>query len=295
MAAPTPPAHGRTEKNLFITIVLNFIITAVEIVGGIVSGSLALLSDALHNLADGLALVISYGALQLSKRPRTDKYTFGLKRAEIIAAIINATSLLIISFFLIKASIQRLAHPQPVQADIMLLVAVVGLAANLIGSWLVRSISAGSLNLRAAYFHLVSDALSSLAVIIGAFAILLFQVTWLDPLVTLLISLYILRETWSIIVESVDVILMASPKQIDINELVLSLESLPEVKGVHHVHLWQLNETDTHLEAHIQVADMYISHTAAIQKMIEGKLAAYAIGHVTLQFECTECGYEDRY
>ncbi len=288
-----PQTSFRAKRNLLITILLNFTITTVEIIGGLISGSLALLSDALHNFADAIAIVISYAALQLSKRPRTEKYTFGLKRAEILAAIINAVTLVVICFFLIKASFERLSRPTPITADIMLVVAVIGLLANVIGAVLVHKISSGNLNLRTAYFHLFSDAVSSLAVILGAVLIMTLQITWIDPVLTILISLYILKEAWSIVKEAVDVIMMASPKEIDITGLVQDLESLAEIKNVHHVHIWKLNDQETYLEAHIQVQDMALSQTAAIKKKIENKIAQYAIHHLTLQFESQGCDFQD--
>jgi cobalt-zinc-cadmium efflux system protein len=284
---------GKPTWRLWITMLLNFIITAVEIIGGLISGSLALISDAVHNLSDGIALIISYGAIQLGERPRTVKYTFGLKRAEILAAIINAGMLIIISFFLIKSSIQRLSHPEPVVGGIMLLVAVVGLVANIAGTMLLRKISADNLNLRAAYFHLFSDAISSLAVIIGAIFIMLLEIKWIDPILTILISIYIFREAWSIIMESVDVIMMASPKDYDVTALVDDLETIPEIQNMHHVHVWRLSDTDTHLEAHVQVEDMYLSQTVEIQNKIERALAGYSIHHVTLQFECGGCNSQN--
>jgi cobalt-zinc-cadmium efflux system protein len=279
----------RTKRNLLITLLLNFTITVVEVIGGMVSGSLALLSDAAHNLSDGLAIIISYAAIQLGKKPRTAKYTFGLKRAEILAAILNASTLIIICFFLMKSSITRLSHPEPVSGGIMLLVAMAGLVANVAGTLLLHQITANNLNLRAAYFHLFSDAVSSVAVILGAVFILFFKIAWIDPLLTLLISLYILKETWSIVLESVDVIMMAAPKEIDVPELVKQLTAIAEVKSIHHVHVWKLNDADTHLEAHVEVRDMALSKTAEIQEKINAELAIRSINHVTLQFECGRC------
>jgi cobalt-zinc-cadmium efflux system protein len=144
---------GQVEKNLFITMLLNFVITIVEVVGGIVSGSLSLLSDAMHNFSDGIAIIVSYIAIRLSKRPRTLKHTFGLKRAEILAAIVNASTLIIISFFLIKEAIERFSNPTPITGSLMLVVAVVGLAANVVGTVLLKKGSEGNINIRAAYFR----------------------------------------------------------------------------------------------------------------------------------------------
>jgi cobalt-zinc-cadmium efflux system protein len=287
-------SDGQLEKNLFITMLLNFLITIVEIVGGIVSGSLSLLSDAMHNFSDGIAIIVSYIAIRLSKRPRTLKHTFGLKRAEILAAIVNASTLIIISFFLIKEAIERFSHPTPITGSLMLVVAVVGVAANVVGTVLLKKGSEGNINIRAAYFHLLSDAVSSLAVIIGAVFIMVFNITWIDPVLTILISLYILKETYEIVKESVDVIMMSTPPDIDMNELQQAVESIPGVKNVHHVHLWKMNDSDIHFEAHIEVDDLLVSRTAEIRKEIEIHLQdKHGITHTTLQFECDTCSTKE--
>ncbi|MGB9907782.1 MAG: cation diffusion facilitator family transporter [Candidatus Saccharicenans sp.] len=292
MAIETPSTSptATSGKNLLITMGLNFFITVAEVVGGLLSGSLALISDALHNLSDGLAIIITYAALKLSRRPKTTRYTFGLKRAEILAAIINASSLIIISFFLIKEAIQRLNKPSPISGNLMLLVAFIGLAANVAGTLLLKKGSTHNLNIRAAYIHLLSDAFSSLAVIIGASLIMFFRVYWVDPLLTILICLYILKEAYQIVKEAVDILMMSSPAGIKLEEIQQLIEKIPGVINVHHVHLWKLNEADTHFEAHIEVKDMAVSQTAEIQKRISEELQQhYDINHVTLQFECQVC------
>lgn len=270
--------------------VLNFVITIAEVLGGIYSGSLALLSDAMHNFSDGIAIIITSTAIRLSKRPRTLKYTFGLKRAEIIAAVINASTLIIISFFLIKEAMERFSNPAPITGTLMLAVAVVGLVANVIGTMLLRKGARVNINVRAAYVHLLSDAVSSCAVIIGAICIMAFNVGWIDPVLTILIALYILKETYDIVKESVDVIMMSSPSEIDINGLQKSIEAVAGVRNMHHVHIWKLNDTEIHFEAHIDVDDVSVSQTAGMQREIERTLREECgITHTTLQFECDVC------
>ena len=269
---------------------LNFLIAIVELVGGIVSGSLSLLSDAIHNFSDGVALIVSYTALRLSEKPRTLKYTFGLKRAEILAAIINASTLIVISFFLIREAIEKLSNPTPIAGPLMLGVATVGLLANIVGTALLRKGSEQNINLRAAYFHLLSDAVSSLGVIIGAAFIMAFNVTWIDSALTIIISLYILKEAYGIVVESVDVILMSTPPNIDITQVQKAVEAIVGVKNIHHVHLWKMNDADIHFEAHVDVEDIPVSRTARIRGDIERCLHdTYDINHSTLQFECDAC------
>ncbi|HEX2867741.1 MAG TPA: cation diffusion facilitator family transporter [Ignavibacteriales bacterium] len=279
-----------SERSLFLTMALNLLITIAEVLGGLISGSLSLISDALHNLSDGIAIVITFIAMRLSKRPKNLKYTFGLKRAEILAAIINASTLIIISVFLIKEAIERFQNPSPVTGSMMLIVASLGLISNVAGTMLLKKGSKDNLNMRAAYFHLLSDAVSSLAVIIGALFIIIFRIYWIDPVLTIIISLYICKETYEIVKESVDVIMMSSPEGIDLNELKLLVESVSGVKNVHHIHLWKLNDSDTHFEAHIEVGNIPVIETTRIQKQIENKLHdKFEINHTTLQFECGAC------
>ncbi len=279
-----------SEKNLFITMSLNFLITIAEVIGGFISGSLSLISDALHNFSDGIAIIITYIAMRLSKRPKTSKYTFGLKRAEILAAIINASTLIIISFFLIKEAIDRFAHPSPITGSLMLIVAALGLLANVIGTLLLKKGSEGNLNIRAAYFHLLSDTVSSLAVIIGAVFIIFYKIYWIDPLLTILISLYILKETYEIVKDSVDILMMSSPEGIDLNEIKTMTEKIPGVLNIHHIHLWKLNDKDTHFEAHIEVENISGREISEIQRKSEQSLHdKYEINHTTLQFECEIC------
>lgn len=287
---PHIPSDSNLEKNLFVTMLLNFLITVLEVVGGLISGSLSLLSDAMHNFSDGIAIIITYVAIRLSKRPRTLRHTFGLKRAEILAAIINASTLIIISFFLIKEAIERFSNPTPITGSLMLAVAVVGLVANVVGTVLLKKGSEGNINIRAAYIHLLSDAVSSLAVIIGAVCIMVFDIAWIDPALTILISIYILKETYDIVRESVDVIMMSTPEEINVNEIQNAIEAIPGVRNIHHVHVWRLNDSDIHFEAHVEVDDVPVSRTGEIQTKIQEFLRdKYNVAHTTLQFECDSC------
>ncbi|MBI5660715.1 MAG: cation transporter [Ignavibacterium album] len=283
-------AGEASEKNLFITIALNIFITIVQIIGGIISGSLSLISDAMHNFSDAVAIVITFIALRLSKRPKTPKYTFGLKRAEIIAAVLNASTLIIICFFLIREAIERLNNPNEIAGNLMLIVAVAGFVPNVIGALLLKKGSEGNLNIRAAYFHLVSDAVSSIAIIIGAIFIIAYKVYWIDPILTILIALYILIEAYKILKEAIDILMMSNIEGIDLQEIKSVVEKIEGVKNIHHIHLWKLNDNDTHFEAHIEVEDMMVSNTTEIQKIISAELHnRYEINHITLQFECELC------
>lgn len=279
-----------SEKNLFITIALNIFITVVQIIGGIISGSLSLISDAMHNFSDAVAIVVTFVALRLSKKPKTPKYTFGLKRAEIIAAVVNASTLIIISFFLIREAVERLYNPNEIAGGLMLVVAVFGFIPNVIGAMLLKKGSEKNINIRTAYFHLLSDAVSSIAIIIGAVFIIYFKVYWIDPILTILIAVYILYQTYKILKESVDILMMSNPEGINLNDIKILVERIPGVNNIHHVHLWKLNDNETHFEAHIDVDDITVKETSEIQKQIEIMLHdKYEITHTTLQFECDKC------
>ena len=286
-------SEGASEKNLIFTMLLNFLITIAEIIGGIFSGSLSLISDALHNFSDGIAIIITYIAMKLGKKPKTLKYTFGLKRAEILAAIINSSTLIVISFFLIKEAIDKIINPTPITGYLMLIVATIGLIANIAGTLLLKKGAKGSMNMRAAYLHLFSDAISSLAVIIGAIFIIYFQVYWIDPILTILISLYILKEAYSITKEAVEVLMMAAPEGIDANDIKSEVEAFKGVVNIHHLHLWKLNDNTIHFEAHIEVKDDLISNLMPLKEEIEELLEhKFGIEHTTIQFEIGDCNQE---
>ncbi len=289
--------HGGEEfsgKRLLVTFLLNIAITIAEIAGGIISGSLSLISDALHNFSDALAVAISYVAIVLNRRPKNAHYTFGLKRAQIFAAFINAAVLILICFYLFKESYDRFVSPQPVEGGIMILVALVGLAANIGGTLLLKSGADSNINIRSAYLHLFSDAVSSAGVVLGGIAIYLWNIYWLDPLVTVLISVYILKESWAIVRETVDIVVMASPPDISIEKIKERLEKLEKVKNVHHGHLWRLDEKDIHFEAHVEVLDLTVSETTEILENIKNILHdEFNVNHVTIQFECNICEVKD--
>ncbi len=281
--------RGQSKTRLFITMMLNFAITVAEVIGGIISGSLSLISDALHNFSDGIAIIVAYIAVRLSERARTESYTFGLKRAEIIAAVINSAVLIAICFFLIKEAYERFMAPEPIKGTLMVGVAGIGLVANIIGTLLLRKGSKDNLNIRSAYLHLFSDAVSSVAVIVGGVFIYFFGVYWVDPLLTVLISLYVLKGSWDIIKEATNVIMMGSPKSISLTEIQRDVEAIPGVKNMHHVHVWMLNEQNIHFEAHVDVEDMMMSECERLRGKIEDRLRRHNIGHVTLQLECDTC------
>jgi len=281
-------SHAAPEsgKRLAIVVALNFLISIAEVIGGLVSGSLSLLSDALHNFSDGIAVIIAWIAIRLNTRPRSDSYTFGMKRAEVLAAVVNAGALVAISLWLFVEAWERFHNPTPIAGMIMTGVAAIGLAANVLGTWLLHRGSRQNMNLRAAYLHLFSDAISSIGVILGGLAITFLGIAWIDPLLTLLIGLYVLKESLQILWRALGVFMLASPPEVSLAVVREVLLAVPGVEGVHHLHLWQVSEHDTHFEGHITVVDQPVSETTKIREAVEALLAdRFNINHVTLQIE----------
>ena len=279
---------------LFITMMLNFVIAAAEIVGGLISGSLALLSDAIHSFSDGISLVISHVAIRLRSRPSSARHTFGFKRAEVFAAVINSAALVVITVYLFIEAIKRFITPAPIHGQIMLVVAGIGLAANVIGTLLLRRGAKASMNIKAAYLHLFADAISSVGVILGGVAIYLWNVYWLDPVITILIGVYILKEAYEIIKETAHILMEGVPGDVCIDKIGTAIEGIPGGRDIHHVHAWSVGEHDNHLEAHIGVDDMMVSKADEIRAQAEEILREkFHIGHVTLQIEnacCSDTG-----
>ncbi len=281
--------NNSTTFRMFLTMAMNFIITIAEIIGGIISGSLALISDAMHNLTDGIAIIISYIALKLRKAKTSSRHTFGLKRAEIFAAVINATVLFFVSIFLFYEAIKRFITPHPIEGHLMIIVASIGLVANVTGTLLLHRDSKTNINIKSAYLHLFVDSLSSVTVIIGGILIAVYSIYWIDPLLTILIALYVLKESLVILKESSHILMEGTPHTINPDKIQKDLEKIPEVSGIHHIHIWSIGEKDIHFESHVDVSDMLISETQSIQDKIEQILSDYGITHVTLQFECDIC------
>jgi len=279
--------HAVNENNLLAATFLNLVITVVEIAGGLLSGSLALLSDALHNLSDTFATFIAYLATIIGKREANQKKTFGYKRLEILAALTNAVILIVISIFLMKEAWHRWQNPAPINSMIMLIVGMIGLLANLYAVLILRKDAAKSINVKAAYIHLIGDSLSSVVVILGAVMIQIFKIDWIDPIITVLISIYIIRSGFVILKESVNILMQSAPDHLDLSQIKRRVEQEPEVLNIHHIHAWMLTDQEVHLEAHVELqSDLKLSQVNQIQKEIERSLSLeFKISHITLQFE----------
>ena len=218
----------RPDAKLLWAILLNFLVAGMEVVGGVLAGSLSLLSDALHNLSDSFSLFISLAAARLSRRGNTESQTFGYKRAEILAALLNSAILLIVSSLLFKEALARLASPPPVNSRLMIAGAGVALAVNSFSAFLLHRDSRGDINIRSSYLHLLLDAMSSLAVIAGGGCVLLFRWTWIDPALTLGIGLVALMQGYRVVERIVRILMQSAPQGVDLSWIQKRIEGLPD-------------------------------------------------------------------
>jgi len=292
-------SHGHSHDNadvtgirLFFVIVLNSLITAAQIAGGLISGSLSLISDALHNFSDVISIIISYAAIKVAHKENDANRTFGYKRATILAALLNSSVLVVISVFLFKEAYTRFFNPQVINGGLVIWVALIALAANGFSVVLLRKNAKGDINLKATYLHMLSDALSSIGVLIGGILIYFFKIYWVDPILTVLIALYVLIESYQIVKKAVQILMQGVPENIDVSAITKELESLDLVEDVHHIHVWSLDENNINFEAHVTINDMLLSETNEINAAIEHTLERYGINHVTIQFECECCNGE---
>jgi len=281
-------SHGNlSTKNLLFSIILNIVITISQFIGGIISGSLSLLSDATHNLTDVFSLVISFVAAKLKHKKQTEHQTFGFKRAEIIAAFINATSLIVLSVFLGIEAIHRFNDVKEVETGLVIWLALVAIIANTLSVVLLSKDAKDNINMRSAYLHLLTDAMVSVAVLVGGLLMKYYQIYWIDAALTLAISVYLLFLSWDILLESTKMLMLFAPKGIHIKDIEKSIVKFEYVKNLHHVHLWQLNDHDIYIEAHIEFSkDISLSEWDKICYDIEKRLwDEFKINHSMLQPE----------
>ena len=278
-------------RNLLISILLNVLITVAQVIGGLISGSLALLSDALHNFSDVLSLIISYGANLLAKREASTNKTFGYKRAEIIAAFVNSATLIVVAVILIIEAIERFLEPQIIGSNLVIILSLLGILANGFSVLLLRRDSDRNMNMRSAYLHLLTDMMASIAVLIGGLLMKFFEWYWVDPVLTILIALYLIYMGYDLLRNSTRVLMLFTPDTIEVKRIVETINALDTVKNVHHVHIWQLNEDEVHLEAHIDFdRDINLSEFDVILEKIEKEvLDKFGINHVNIQPEFGKC------
>jgi len=282
--------RDQTTRRLALSIALTLGFVLIEVMAGLRGNSLALLSDAGHNLTDVAALAITWYALRMTAQPADAARTFGYHRAGILAALLNSTTLVLVAGYIFVEAYKRLLSPGEVNSDILIAVGLIALLINGVTAWLVYRGSAQDLNLRSAFVHLMGDVLSTLGAVAAGILIALTGMNWLDPLVSVLIGLLILWNAWGILKESVTILLESTPGDIDTAELVSSLITVEGVRGVHDLHVWSISQGIRALSAHILTDDMALSDSKRIQGEISAILdRQFRIRHATLQLECSGC------
>lgn len=281
-----PHTHGASTRALAWSLGLTFVILVAEGVGGYLSNSLALLADAGHVLTDAGALGLSLFVAWLARQPGSPAKTFGYLRWEILAALINGATLLLISAWIVYEAIMRFQHPEPVAGGLMLWVAVLGLAVNGIAVWLLHGVRDGGLNIRGAYLHVLGDMLASGGTVVAA--IVIKATGWLvaDPIASLVTTVLIIAGAWRLVRESVNVLLEAAPPHIELDQVRARIESLDGVESVHDLHVWTVTSGMVAMSAHAIVRDS-TDHQRVLERA-QDILQEMGIHHATLQLECEE-------
>lgn len=285
--------HGHHEfgstKKLYLAVVINIILTVFQIVGGLLSGSLSLLADALHNFSDAGALAIAAIAAKIAKIPPNQRMTYGYKRAEILGALINSTTLIIVGLYLLYEAVNRYFDQNPIDGWTVIWVATIALVIDIFTALLTYSGSKDNVNIKAAFIHNVSDAAASVVVIFSGILILYFKVYLVDLIATVLISIYVLFQAFFLIRQCILVLMQSTPNHLDINEIKSAIESVSLVKEAHHIHVWQLDDKKILLETHVVVFKESLYEIENIKKQIRHVLSVnFSIKHSTLEFEISE-------
>lgn len=284
------PASGQTAARLALSLGLTALFVFFEAAAGWWGNSLALLTDAAHNLTDVIALGLTWYALRLASRPANANRTFGYHRAGILVALVNSTTLVVIALGIFSEAYRRFLAPAAVNSGILIGVGLVAFLVNLVTALMVKEGSAHDLNLRSAFLHLMGDVLSTIGAVVAGIVIYFTNWNWLDPLVSVLIGLLILWNAWGILREAIDILLEATPRDLDLTEMVAEMRRVTGVLGVHDLHVWSLTQGLRSMSAHILTADISLSAGKRIQAELSELLRLrYQIAHATLQLECVGC------
>ncbi|MBU4259033.1 MAG: cation diffusion facilitator family transporter [Proteobacteria bacterium] len=280
-----------TGFRLLITLMLNFIIPVIQVIGGVYANSMALISDATHNFSDFTAVLISYLGYRIGQRGASAQHTFGYWRAEIMAALLNVAILVGASVYIVYEACQRLFNPETVSGLVVVWIAGVGVIGNGLSAWLLHKDAKHSLNVRGAFLHMLGDLLTSVVVVFSGIVLIFKPWYWLDPFLSFFIVYFILKNCWGILKEASGILMNATPSGIDLEEVKKTLEQIPGVCGVHYLHAWNLSSSSIAFSCHIVVLDQLVSNTENLAKTIrETLLSRFGIDHPMLQFETSQCG-----
>jgi cobalt-zinc-cadmium efflux system protein len=285
--------NGAMQRILKLSLALTFLYILATFIFGLRAHSLALLSEAGHNVSDFLALALSFFAVYLQTRPATDQRTFGYQRAGVLAGFVNALTLIALSIWLAVAAIHRFTTPIPVQPDLMMIVAAAGVVMNGLIAGLLWKFS-GDVNIRSVFLHMLGDTISTAAVIGGGLLIRLTGLQWIDPLLSLLIAAMILWSSVSIVRETLHILLEATPRSIDLTEIRYAMQTVEGVVGVHDLHVWSLTSQSHALACHVQVVEMPLADCESVLDRLNHQLRDhFGINHTTIQIEVTDCATVD--
>lgn len=276
------------DRRLIVAIAMNMLLTLAQVVGGVISGSLSLIADALHNFSDAASLLIAWVARRIGRQPADHFKTFGYKRAEVIAALINLVTLVLVGLYLIYEALWRIYEPQFIEGWMVIVVAGIALLVDLVTAALTYSMSKNSMNMRAAFLHNVSDALASIGVIVAGVMIILYEWYWTDTVLTLLIAGYVLYQAATLLPRTIHILMQGTPEDVSIEQVIKAMEGVEGVSNTHHVHIWQLDEHHNALEAHVVIVayEQVESIKASLKEQLEKE---FNIAHSTLEFELVHC------
>lgn len=283
--------ESTSGSRLLITLALNFIIPSAQVVGGIYAGSVALISDATHNFSDFTAILVAYFAYLIGRKGASPRNTFGYQRAEVLAACFNIVILIGAAGFIIYEALHRFHNPEVVSGKLVMLIAGIGVVGNGFSALLLHRDAKHSLNVRGAFLHMLGDLLTSVVVLVNGLILIFKPWYWLDPMLSLVIVLFILKNCWSILKEAGVILMNATPKGLDIQKIRTFLEDFPGICNVHYLHAWNVSSSSIAFSCHVVVDDQPVSQTAKLAATIRHKLShRFGIDHPILQFETATCG-----
>lgn len=291
--AEIPETSG---TRLLITLALNMVIPAAQVIAGMAANSMALISDAAHNFSDFAAVLLAYVANRIGRRGASAGFTFGYRRAEILAAALNVILLFGVSAFIVYEAVARLFHPQSVVAELVILAAGVGVLGNGFSAWLLHKDAGHNLNVKGAFLHMVGDLFTSVVVVVNGIVLLYRPWYWLDPALSILIALFIVKNCWTILKEAVCILMNGTPVGLDLRKIKDYMENLPGIKSVHYLHAWNLCASSIAFSCHVVVPDQNLSQIDVLSRNTRAELLdRFGIDHAVLQFETDQCGGGDMF